>query len=232
MNKNNWTYHLVTGSLAILLMLSSVSTCAQSIQEELKQLNELYASGSHSYDFVYSFYSDKPGGQDMQLSGSIRKRGNNYNYTLGQSHMISNDAYILVADKENKVLLLDTVSAMEEMNTMLPIDSLFQYYTGMTREEKEGVIRYEMEIAWMGETKVAMTIEAASKALKKAELWITPNSQEQPSGKMVIQFSNVRLNTNLSPKDFQLDDYLKKVNGKLAVKSEYQHWYFLNHLNQ
>ena len=192
--------------MLIFFLCCALSSSAQDFRSELKKISSLYSEGSMSYDFSYSYFSNEIGSIDQTMSGSLVKKDDYYSYIIGSNHIIRTEKHILVIDSRHKVLLLDSVTSNLGMTPMIPIDSLFQFYKNMKRTVDGDQIRYEMEVELMGGTKVAMTINKIDLSLQKIEMWMGEDQTLEESGKMVMNFSNVKLKPELfirNPSEFE-----------------------------
>lgn len=221
-------------ALLLLLVLGiAITTYAQSsvVKKEFKTLSKLYTTEDHSYSFTYSYTDGKNSNATQNLTGSIKKKGEQYVYELADKKLIRNNTYILIVDQENKALLLDTVDErLRDMTAAMSLDSMFKHYNNIKRVVSGSSTTYTMNTDWNGGATLEMKVNNTNWHLQKINVTFTEKNNIAAGGTIELNYSNVQLKSAIPSSAFSLNKYLIRKNNTFKPTPSYQNWVFVNHL--
>lgn len=219
MKIRNPKYYLL---LAILTI--SISAKTQNIKNDIAKLNNFYSQTSSFYaDISIKIYSTPTCKEPFSTSHAvIKKKGNNFLYTLDNRLMLSNNNSYIVVDNDTKLILFSQHPGRENVNTPMTfdIDSLISSADSIKFNGIKGDI-----LKYTAYTKKSLIqesqIEFTTAGIIKRMTYLYNPESELVSGKVIIDFKNINTSPQFAASEFDSKKYVRINGNEVSPATEY-----------
>lgn len=240
--------------IAASLFLFPVWMHAQADIQDLEKIKEVYKTAdSYQLDMKYSLFKDYQSNiEEEGFRMNIFKDGNYYYCKRNAGEMLVNDAYTLVLDHSNKVLLIDqyrgAAKQSDELSNEMGIDSLLQLIAKELKNGKAPEVSIEQKQIGEQErqyilhypegeyTDVKMNYDASTFMIKKLILYYREKieiREDEAAPRVEITYLQTDLHPEFDKKMFSERKYVHvKKNGELELSAGFSNYQVINHLSK
>lgn len=213
--------------LIILIGLLSNLTIAQDFKADLKKMHNAFKDASSiSCKMKIDVYNNDK--LYTTKRAHINKEKNNYMYSLDDRTMLLNHQYLLMVDKQNKIIVVNEVEEESikeyiELNQTIfqDIDTLLKSYESWEYLGKKGKNKSYLFTLRSGVIKRAkITIDVSNYTMKNLIYYYDEGTDTK--NRVLISFSGMSLKPNFTKSTFSEKKYIQKVKEEWVASIRYK----------
>ena len=214
----------------LLFWLTSSLTCllAQDFTKDLTQWHEAVKnSETFSVKMQIDIYSgSKQQKLIQQRRASILKKDNKFKVKYDESEMVYSDSLSLMIHHPSKAMTLSSYhpDSISVGNAITGMDTLLSKTDSVIFQEKKGTLTsYAVYTSGKYIQRSILTFNTASHMLEKVNYFYNQSIMKQDL-MVEIKFNKLKVNPDISESTFNLDQYIKVVNGVLKPAPNYRNY--------